>query len=105
MQYDNDMESPHKELFLLVRKQVLEIKDTAEIKKEKITTYSYNDSGLCHIRTMPHGVDVGFLKGAYFSDKYGLLHGETKRMRVLSLKKNMKNELKYYLSEAVKQNS
>jgi len=38
-------------------------------------------------------------------DKYGLLHGETKRMRVLSLKKVLSVELEYYLKEAIAKNS
>jgi len=105
MQYDKDLESPHKDLFLAAREILLAVDGVEEIRKEKITTYSYNGSGLCHMRTMPNGIDIGFLKGFQFSDKYGLLHGETKRMRVLSLEKLRKTELNYYLSEALSKNS
>jgi hypothetical protein len=48
---------------------------------------------------------IGFLKGVKMDDKYGLLHGETKRMRVLSLKKVLSVELEYYLKEAIAKNS
>jgi len=75
-----------------------------EIKKEKITTYSFNGSGLCHMRTMDHGIDIGFLKGALMEDSFGLLRGETKRMRVLSLEKLNKKTLKYYLEQALNLN-
>ncbi len=34
---------------------------------------------------MPNGVDVGFLKGAQLEDKYGLLQGSGKKVRVLCL--------------------
>jgi len=104
MQYDKDLESPHKALFLAVRKMLLGIEGVEETKKEKITTYSYNGSGLCHMRTMPHGIDVGFLKGFQLENKYDLLHGDAKRMRILSLKKMQKKELEYYLNEAISKN-
>ncbi len=105
MQFEKDMESPHKKLFLAVRELLLEIEGVQETKKEKITTYSYNGSGLCHMRTMPHGIDLGFLKGFQLGDKYGLLHGDSKRMRILSMSEMTKKELKYYLDEAISKNS
>lgn len=105
VQYDNDLKSPHRELFLSVRGILLGITGTEETKKEKVTTYSHNGAGLCHMRTMPHGVDIGFLKGFKMDDKYGLLHGETKRMRVLSLEALLSEELEYYLKEAIDKNS
>ncbi len=105
MQYDKDIESPHKDLFLATRDMLLAIDGVEETQKEKITTYSYNGSGLCHMRTMPYGIDIGFLKGFQFADKYGLLNGETKRMRVLSLEEFLPKELEYYLNEAVTKNS
>ena len=60
MQFDKDLNSDHKDLFLSVRKTILSFDGIEEIKKNKITTYSYTGSALCHLRTMPHGVDVGF---------------------------------------------
>ena len=105
MQYDNDLESPHRELFLSVRDILLGIAGTEETKKEKITTYSHNGAGLRQMRTMPNGIDIGFLKGFKMEDKYGLLHGETKRMRVLSLEALLSEELEYYLKEAIDKNS
>ena len=104
MQYGKDMQSPHKKLFLEARKLLLAIDGVEETKKEKITTYSFNGSGLCHMRTMEHGIDLGFLKGFQLEDKYGLLHGESKRMRILSMEKMKKKELKYYLDEAISKN-
>ncbi len=104
MQFDTDISSPHKALFLSIRKLALSFDGVEETKKERITTYSYNGSGLCHIRTMPNGVDIGFLKGAIIDDRYALLHGDTKRMRVLSLENMKEKELKYYINEAIKLN-
>ena len=88
-----------------VRGILLGITGTEETKQEKITTYSHNGAGLCHMRTMPNGIDIGFLKGFKMEDKYGLLHGETKRMRVLSLEALLSEELEYYLKEAIDKNS
>jgi hypothetical protein len=101
MQYDKDLASPNKNLFLAARKLLLKVDGVEEIQKEKITTYSFNGSSLCHMRTMPHGIDIGFLKGAMLEDKLKQLHGETKRMRVLSLSKLIESEFDYYLVQAL----
>ncbi len=105
MQFEKDQVSPFKDLFNRVRSALLATPGVVEAKKEKITAYSYNGSGLCHVRTMPEGVDVGFLKGAMMQDEFGMLHGETKRMRVLSLQKFQQAELAYYLEQALKLNA
>lgn len=105
MQFELDIQSQYKELFLSVREAILNIKGVSEVKKDKITTYSYGGSALCHLRTMPHGVDVGFLKGAFINDTLGKLHGKTKRMRVLSLESFTESDLKFYLNSAVELNT
>jgi hypothetical protein len=104
MQFEKDIESKHKNLFLSVRTILLSNTGIIETKKDKITTYSYNNSGLCHLRTMPHGIDIGFLKGFLINDPYNLLHGKTKKMRVLSLDSLLENELKHYIAEAINKN-
>ena len=104
MQFDKDMGSQHKNLFMAVRAKLLAQADIEELKKEKITTYAFNGSALCHIRTMPEGVDIGFLKGFLMDDDYGLLHGNTKRMKVLSLRTMLNLELDYYFQQALKVN-
>lgn len=63
MQFDIDLQSVHKELFLEARKFLLSIDGIIETKKERITTYSNNKGGVCHMRTMPYGIDFGFFKG------------------------------------------
>ncbi|EPJ45724.1 MAG: hypothetical protein OFPI_36020 [Osedax symbiont Rs2] len=102
MQFAKDMSSPHKGLFVAVRAKLLALDDIEELKKQKITTYAYNGSPLCHIRTMPKGVDIGFLKGFLMADDYGLLHGNTKRMKVLSLSTMLDQELDYYFQQALR---
>jgi len=102
MQFDKDMDSPHKDLFMAVRAKLMAQDDIEELKKEKITTYAFNGSALCHIRTMPKGVDIGFLKGYLMADDYGLLQGKTKRMKVVSLCSMLDQELDYYFQQALR---
>ena len=53
MQFDKDLESEFKELFLRARKILLSYEDIIETKKNRITTYSNGKGGICHMRTMP----------------------------------------------------
>lgn len=105
MQYDNDLKSEHKDLFLNARKFLLSFDGIVETKKERITTYSNEKGGICHMRTMPYGIDFGFLKGAKMADKLGLLTGKGKAIRVLPQKELNKNAIEYYINQAIKINS
>ena len=105
MQFDKDMESEHKELFLESQSFLLSYNTVEETKKERITTYSTNNGGLCHMRTMAYGIDFGFLKGVKMEDKYGLLKGNGKVMRVLPLKMFDKEVVAYYLNQAIELNN
>lgn len=102
MQFDKDIASDHKDIFEAVREILLSVDGMVETKKPRITTYSISKSGVCHLRTMPHGVDIGFLKGVQMQDKYGALSGHGKKIRVLSLKEIDSEMIKYYLKQAIK---
>ena len=101
MQYDKDLASDHKDLFLAARAFLLSFEGIIETKKERITTYSNKKGGICHMRTMPHGIDFGFLKGAKMEDKLGLLTGKGKAIRVLPQAELDKKVVKYYLEQAL----
>jgi hypothetical protein len=105
MQYEKDLQSEHQELFLQVRDFLLTFAGIVETKKERITTYSNEKGGICHMRTMPDGIDFGFLKGAKMEDDLGLLTGKGKAIRVLSQKKLNKKAVEYYLKQAIEINS
>lgn len=105
MQFDKDLASPHQALFLQVRKYLLAFEGIVETKKQRITTYAYANSGICHLRTTPYGVDVGFLKGSKMTDKPGLLAGKGKAVRVLSLQSMDTKVLDYYLQQAINFNT
>jgi hypothetical protein len=85
MQFDIDLKSEHHALFLAVRVLLIKEHKLTEVKKERITTYSDKNGGICHLRTMKHGIDIGFLKGAQMSDAEGKLTGTGKVMRIFSM--------------------
>lgn len=105
MQFDVDMQSEHRDLFMQVRQLLLESYGLQETKKDRITTYGDEYGGICHMRTMRNGVDVGFLKGVHMEDKLGQLSGTGKLMRVLSISALDKKCLKYYLDQAIRLNA
>lgn len=105
MQFDVDMKSEHKMLFSSARKILLEDYDLKETKKDRITTYSDSMGGVCHMRTMKHGIDIGFLKGARMKDEHGLLTGSGKVMRVLTISELNVTQVKYYVDQAILINS
>ena len=104
MQYDKDLQSIHKALFLKAREFLLSFDGIVETKKERITTYANKNGGICHLRTMSYGVDFGFLKGAKMKDELGLLTGKGKAIRVLAIKELDKNAVTYYLKQALELN-
>jgi len=105
MQFEIDMASAHKDLFEAARNLLLSVEGMTETKKPRITTYGNQYGGICHMRTMPHGIDFGFLKGVRMEDKFGALKGNGKVMRVLSLEKMDEELIRYYLNQAIKINA
>ncbi len=105
MQYDLDMISKHKDMFLEARWILLSYDTITETKNERITTYSDENGGICHMRTMPYGVDFGFLKGAIITDDFKRLTGKGKLLRVLKMKSMDKALVTYYLDQALIINS
>ena len=105
MQFEKDLQSAHKDLFLEAREVLLSYEGVVETKKERITTYSNDKGGICHMRTMPYGIDFGFLKGAKMEDKLGLLTGKGKAIRVLPQKALDRKAVEYYLNQAIEINS
>jgi len=99
MQFDIDVSSTYKELFLNARELLLMF-GLVETKKDRITTYSDQNGGVCHMRTMPYGIDIGFLKGARMEDEFELLKGSGKAMRVLPLTSMDQGKVEYYLGQA-----
>lgn len=101
MQYEKDMSSVHKDLFLAAREIILGFDQIEETKKERITTYGISSGGICHMRTTKSGVDVGFLKGTLLNDDESRLSGKSKKMRVYSFTELDSNALSDYLSQSI----
>lgn len=104
MQYEKDMASEHKALFLQMRACLLSFEDMMETKKERITTYSIRKNGICHMRTMPYGVDIGLLKGAKMKDEMNVLTGKGKAMRVIKMKEFNRTIIEHYIQLAIELN-
>ena len=100
MQFDKDMASTHAALFREVREFLLSHETIVETIKPRITTYSDENGGICHLRTMPHGIDIGFLKGAKMVDANRRLTGKGKAIRVLPLAKFDRETVQDFVNQA-----
>lgn len=100
-QFQTDMTSPHRRLFNEARELLLSTDGIVETRKPRITTCSDSNGGICHLRTMPHGIDLGFLKGARMDDQHRRLTGNGKSIRILSLSEFEPALIGYYLDQAI----
>jgi len=58
------------------------------------------------MRTMPYGVDFGFLKGARMEDKNGILTGKGKAIRVLPQEGELDEKtIRYFINQAIEINA
>lgn len=106
MQFDKDLKAEHKDLFLKARDILLSYEEIIETKKERITTYSDQKGGICHLRTMPHGIDLGFLKGAKMLDQNKSLQGKGKAIRVLPQSGPLDEKtIRYFIDQAIEINA
>lgn len=106
MQFEKDLKSEFKLLFLEAREILLSYEGIIETKKNRITTYSDSKGGICHMRTVPYGVDFGFLKGAKMEDKYDVLTGKGKAIRVLPQKGGLNEKMiRYFIDQAIELNA
>lgn len=88
MQFDKDLNSPHAELFLEVRRLVLEAigAEAREQLKDNITSYFSPLGGVCYLKTRGDGVRIGWFRGAHIADVYGVLGGQGKTLRGQSVR-------------------
>lgn len=101
MQYEKDMVSPYKDLFLAAREVILAFDVIEETQKERITTYGVPGGGICHMRTTKTGVDVGLLKGTLLQDSGNHLTGKSKKMRVYSFNALDRDILSDYIGQSI----
>lgn len=101
LQFEKDLASQHRELFEQARNFLVIEHEFMEKRKPRITTYSNAHGGICHMRTMPHGIDFGFLKGSKMNDPEDLLQGSGKLVRVLPLAHFDTQNIRYFINQAV----
>jgi len=104
MQFDKDMNSQYAQLFLDIRDIIttqLGI-NTKEKFSENITSYFGEFGGVCYLRTTHKGVHIGWFRGVYIVDTYGLLFGNGKTIRgqtITKLDSKTKKSIAYYVTQ------
>ena len=101
MQFDKEMQSPHRDLFLQVRELLLDFDGVFERRNPKTTSYWTNKGCVCHIKSTKAGIDLGFTRGVLMEDAFGRLSGNRKFKRHLLLREMEENVLTYYVVQAL----
>ncbi|NQZ84413.1 MAG: DUF1801 domain-containing protein [Nanoarchaeales archaeon] len=104
-QFEKDLESSSKNLFLDIREVLLSYPQMLELQKSIITTFADDNGPICNMRTMKQTVEITFLKGIKMKDRFKLLTGTGREMRSLIMHKADTEILKYYIDQAVAINS
>ncbi len=105
MQFEIEMRSKHKALFLEIRDVLLSFDGVKEVINTRSVCYHTSRGGLCHLKTTAEGVDVGFFRGTRMEDAYGMLWGAGKSKKFISLKKMNEEALIYYVVQALEINT
>ena len=104
MQYHGFFHREHEALFVEVRTFLLGFDGVTENLNTRSLSYADKYGGLCHLRTIPAGVEVGFFKGVYMQDELGLLRGDGKYKRNIYLHEMDETALLYYMIQALELN-
>jgi len=104
LQFDQDISSKQRELFLYIRKIILSFTQIKEIKNAKQTSYKDNYSTVCMMRVRQEAVRVSFANGTRMKEQFPELLGDAKIVRFLEFQTiNEVNEkrLKTILKESI----
>lgn len=104
--FERDSGGEHAELFLQVRDfiKVCIGNGVKEKHSQNTTTFSSKEGGFCYIRVKDDYIHIGWLRGRYINDKYGLLFGKGKTIRghkVYKLDKATREAIRYYVNETL----
>ncbi|MFK7844701.1 MAG: DUF1801 domain-containing protein [Rhodothermales bacterium] len=105
MQFDIEMRSKHKDLFLEIRDVLLSFDGVREKINTRSVCYHTSQGGLCHLKTTNDGVDVGFFRGIRMEDAYNMLWGAGKSKKFISLQAMNEEALVYYVVQALEINA
>ncbi len=106
MQYDKDMNSPVAETFLKVVEILNSTADEKlkEKQSENITSYFSKHGGICYLRVKDGKLHIGWFRGAYFEDRYGLFFGKGKNIRgqiIQKLDDSERESIEYYVKSTI----
>jgi len=83
MQYDSDIRSDHKELFLHLRSVILSFDAIREKKNAKQTSYYDEHAAVCFLRVREERVRLSFANGAKMKERFCALLGDAKIVRYI----------------------
>ena len=109
MRYEEDLESEFKELFLHIRKIILDLDENIkEVKNKKQTSYRFHCRCICTLKTTDNGIYLTIGQGAKvqkrFLNKYNILKGDGKIVRHITysnIKEINKDEFIDILEEVI----
>ena len=99
MQFDEDLNSKHADMFLKLREIVLSFDDIYEKKNAKQTSYYDAYSSICFIRLKKNTLVFALANGARLSEKFSQIVGEQKIVRHIYFKN--KDEIDEALVKAI----
>lgn len=86
MQYEIDITSEHRNLFLYLREIILSHIKISEVKNAKQTSYKDGYSTVCMMRVRQGLVRVSFANGTKMQEQFPLLKGDSKIVRYLEFR-------------------
>ncbi|WP_373033950.1 hypothetical protein [Sulfurovum sp.] len=104
--FERDSRSEQAELFLALRDYIkICIGNGAKEKhRENITSFFSPEGGFCSIRVKDGAVLVGWFRGRFIDDRFGLLYGKGKTIRtqkVVTLDKATRDAIRHYVQETL----
>jgi len=104
--FDRDSQSEQSELFLALRDYIKICigNGVKEKHRENITSFFSREGGFCSIRVKDGAVLIGWFRGRFIDDRFGLLYGRGKTLRtqkVERLDKATRDAVRCYVRETL----
>jgi len=104
--FERDSQSEQSELFLALRDYIkISIGNGVKEKhRENITSFFSREGGFCSIRVKDGAVLIGWFRGRFIDDRFGLLYGKGKTLRtqkVERLDKATRDAIRFYVQETL----
>jgi hypothetical protein len=104
--FERDAQSEQSELFLALIDYIkICIGNSVKEKhRENSTSFFSKEGGFCSIRVKEGAVLIGWFRGRFIDDRFGLLYGKGKTLRtqkVDSLDRATRDAIRYYVQETL----